>query len=117
MILPDHNAHLTMVQSPPVIADAQKGIVAAGPIVKWKGDAQAHLSVDRKEAMHGGTLVTISQIVATVPANLVSKIIPKLEVEDLVTFESNGETQILKLRDVDERYRLIGKVELTLRRS
>lgn len=115
MILPDHNAHLVKVESPSVPADVPKAVAGSLPATKWEGDCQAHLSTQREEGMHGGARVIVTQTVATLPANLINRV--SFEVEDILTFEVYGQTQKLHLREVDQRYRPIGKIMLTLRRA
>jgi len=69
-ILLTHNARCTMIQSPAVVADPNKGIAGSGPTVRWTGVVEAYIDEDIADVVKQGQRVQISQTIVDLPANM-----------------------------------------------
>jgi hypothetical protein len=113
MILPDHNAHLIKIESDPVPADPDLGIAAVPAAIRWQGDVWAHLEDDVREVIRGGQQVTIFQTMCVLPQNLPVR--PATTDQLTFTVMPGGTTLVLKVREVNDRFRQLGFINVIAR--
>jgi hypothetical protein len=110
LLLPDHNAHLTKIESEAVAADAELGIAAAPPALRWSGDSWTHLEDEVREVIRGGQQVTIAETRIRLPQNL--PVQPVSTDQLTFTMLRTGATLVLKVREVNDRFALLGFMTL-----
>jgi hypothetical protein len=113
MILPDHNAHLIKIEGDPVPADPGIGEPGAPPLLKWSGDSWAHVASDTREVIRGGMRVAILETKVVLPQNL--PVWPATDDQLTVTLTRDHSTLVLKVREVNDRFRLLGYINVIAR--
>jgi hypothetical protein len=118
VIMADHNAHLTQIATPAVVADPTVGIAGSPQVVKWSGDVWAHNEDETTQIVRAGQLVELTTTRIFLPQNL--SVWPVMN--DLLTFSyigpmgvSSEPPVVLRTRDVNDRFRLLGYIIVTAR--
>jgi hypothetical protein len=118
IIMADHNAHLTQITGAATPADPGLGIVGAPATSKWTGDVWAHCEDDTTQIVRAGQLIELTTTRIFLPQNL--PIWPVMsDLLDLNYIGPMGVTTeppvVLKTRDVNDRFRLLGYIIVTAR--
>jgi hypothetical protein len=121
---------MTLIQSPAVVADPDKGIVGSGPVTRWTGSLEAYIDEDIADVVKGTQRVQVSgsgslsnETIIDLPVNL--PVWPNLE--DLVTIVRTGvlarfaaagpQSEVLIVRKIDGGLTMLGKLRLYVVRS
>lgn len=115
MILPAHNAHLTAISAPAVIADPTLACQTPTPSTpKWQGDCQAMLRDQGIEEVRGNMRILLREVTVELPDNIPYE----AQANDLLTFKINtGEVVTLEVRQVDRQFWGLGRYRYVCRKQ